>query len=95
MSDVDLKVGSFDDCPCAADVQVSETRRGDVQMRFMPKRPPKPRKKRSKGKGSFCVLSHKGRVVHCYESEATANRVAKAFTSRGRAGTSFHVEKKR
>lgn len=64
------------------------------QMRFRPRRPPKPRKPRSKGKGPYCVISHKGKVVHCYESKDTANRVATAFTERGRAGTKFSVKKR-
>lgn len=54
--------------------------------------PKRARKPRSKGKGSHCVISHKGKVVHCYEDRATAARVAEAFTKRGRAGTEFRVE---
>lgn len=54
--------------------------------------PERVRKPRSKGKGSFCVLSHRGRVVHCYESEATAHKIADAFTKRGRTGARFTVE---
>lgn len=54
----------------------------------------KPRKPRSKGKGPFCVISHKGKTVHCYEDSGTANRVADSFTKRGRAGTKFTVQKR-
>lgn len=51
----------------------------------------KPRKPRSKGTGQHCVISHKGRTVHCYEDRATADRVASAFTKRGKAKTPFTV----
>ena len=54
-------------------------------------KPAKPRKPRSKGAGSHCVLSHKGRVVHCYTDKAKAERVAEAFTRRGKSGAAFRV----
>ena len=93
MSD-DLDIGSLDDCPCMHDGAGAKPRAAAAPMKYMRRRPPRMKRPRSKGKGSFCVLSHKGTVVHCYESEATANRVADAFTRRGRAGTKFEVKKR-
>lgn len=53
---------------------------------------PKPRKPRSKGTGPYCVLSHKGKVVHCYHEKSVADRVAKSFGSR--TGTKFTVKER-
>jgi hypothetical protein len=52
----------------------------------------RPRKPRSKGAGAFCVLSHKGNVVHCYHDKSTAARVAERFGER--TGTTFKVKKR-
>lgn len=89
MSD-DLEIGDLADCPC------SQGGGSDLSgpTKYVRRRPPKVRKPRSKGTGAFCVQSHKGTVVHCYESETTAKRVADAFTRRGRAGTKFSVKKR-
>ena len=54
----------------------------------------KARKPRSKGKGAFCVTSHKGKTVHCYLDRETAERVADSFTKRGRSGSEFHVQER-
>jgi len=81
-----------DECDCGKGGSSAMAYQPRPQQALKPVK--KPRKPRSKGKGSYCVLSHKGRVVHCYESSATANRVAEAFTSRGRAGTQFTVKKR-
>jgi hypothetical protein len=92
---VDLEVGDLGDCPCSEGAGGGDLSGvGEAPMRFVPHRPPRRRKPRSKGKGAHCVTSHKGTVVHCYESEATANRVAQAFTRRGKAGTKFTVKKR-
>ncbi len=93
-----MKIGNLNDCDCGGDgADLGEI--GDFEASYKP--PPagsvgrkKPRKKRSQGTGAFCVTSHKGKVVHCYDSSAVAERVAKAFTSRGKAGTKFHVSKR-
>lgn len=53
----------------------------------------RPKKPRSKGRGPYCVLSHKGNVVHCYENEGTAERVARSFGAR--SGAEFRVEKRK
>jgi hypothetical protein len=53
---------------------------------------PRPRRPRSKGNGAFCVLSHKGNVVHCYHDEGKAKRVAKSFAAR--TGTKFLVRRR-
>lgn len=91
MSD-DLEIGGLEDCPCMSEGSGSNV--SAAPMRYVRRRPPRVKKPRSKGKGDFCVLSHKGTVVHCYESETTAKRVADAFTRRGRAGTKFVVKKR-
>lgn len=56
--------------------------------------PPSPRKKktRSKGKGPYCVISHKGNTVHCYVDESVAQRVARRFGERSK--TRFTVKKR-
>lgn len=85
-------IGTIEDCArCYAKIP----RAAPVPVPSVDVKPMKPRKPRSKGKGSFCVLSHKGRTVHCYEDQGTAERVASAFTKRGRAGTKFTVEDRR
>lgn len=84
-----MKIGGLEDCKCEGegrDLRVPLARGLD------PIKVKKPRKPRSKGKGSHCVVSHKGKTVHCYEDKATAKRVADAFTAKGRAGSAFHVE---
>ena len=83
------KIGDISDCAACADLpRLPPVQTGPTIPR------PKPRKPRSKGTGPFCVISHKGKTVHCYESEGTANRVADSFSKRGRSGTKFHVEKR-
>jgi hypothetical protein len=84
-----VKIGGLGDCVCEAEGGAIKV---PVARGAAPIAVKKPRKPRSKGKGSHCVISHKGKTVHCYEKEATAKRVAKAFTEKGRAGSSFHVE---
>ena len=90
MSD-DLEMGDLGDCPCSQDGGVALS---GAPTAYVRRRPPKAKRPRSKGKGPYCVLSHKSTVVHCYESETTAKRVADAFTKRGRAGTKFVVKKR-
>lgn len=87
------KIGDLNDCASCVDLPRAP-RAADVEVVISQPRALKPRKPRSKGTGPFCVLSHKGRTVHCYENEATAKRVADSFTKRGRSGTKFHVEKR-
>ena len=84
----DLKLGGLGECPC-------ESQGGDLRVPKVPAAPKKPRKPRSKGGGSHCVISHKGKTVHCYADKSVAERVAAAFTAQGRAGTSFHVGKRK
>ena len=89
-----MKLGGLGDCHCesgGADIKVPLSREGAVEVEVAAAPPKKPRKPRSKGKGSHCVVSHKGKVVHCYESKETALRVAHAFTKQGRAQTKFTV----
>jgi len=90
MSD-DLEMGDLGDCPCS---QGGGADLAGAPTKYVRRRPPKVKRPRSKGKGPHCVVSYKGTVVHCYESSATAKRVADAFTRRGRAGTKFVVTKR-
>jgi hypothetical protein len=46
------------------------------------------------GKGDFCVFTSTGKKVRCYESKATAERVAKAFSANPRINLSYRVKKK-
>lgn len=88
-----MKLGGLGDCHCesgGADIKVPLSRGAAVEVDVTA--PKKPRKPRSKGQGSHCVVSHKGKVVHCYESKETAQRVAHAFTKKGQAHTKFTVE---
>lgn len=95
-----LKIGDLVDCAACVegmdtvDLDLSTGRQMSDDMKYVPRRPPRPRKPRSKGKGPYCVISHKGRTVHCYEDKATAKRVASAFTNRGKAGTKFTVKER-
>lgn len=57
----------------------------EVQTTFV-----RPKKPRSKGTGSHCVVSHKGKIVHCYHDPGVAKRVAKSFGDR--TGTKFTVK---
>lgn len=91
----EIEIGELGDCDCNAGADATEgAGTGAAPMRFKRRRPPKVKKPRSKGTGTHCVMSHKGKVVHCYEQKATADRVAEAFTRRGRAGTKFTVKKR-
>lgn len=88
-----MKIGGLGDCKC-------ESEGGDFSVPVARGAEPiaaikKPRKPRSKGKGSHCVVSHKGKTVHCYEDKATASRVAAAFTAKGKSGSAFRVETRR
>lgn len=99
----DLPSGTLDDCDCRGEGGNSG---GDFEKITVPKERPsapgplkmpegtyvRPRKPRSKGTGSFCVVSHKGNVVHCYADSGVAKRVAESFGSR--TGTKFTVKKR-
>lgn len=95
-----MKLGGLGDCHCESgetDIKVPLSRSGPIEIDVKPAAPAvqKPRKPRSKGKGSHCVVSHKGKVVHCYESKETAERVAHAFTKKGQAHTKFTVRNRK
>lgn len=98
------KIGTLRDCVCRTDsggggiagvgdvtIRIDTPTAGGAPSIIPNTQVRKPRKPRSKGKGDFCVLSHKGKVVHCYESESTAQRVADSFSRRGKSGTKFTV----
>lgn len=90
-----MKLGGLGDCHCESgetDIKVPLSRSAPLVIETHAAPAKKPRKPRSKGKGSHCVVSHKGKVVHCYEDKGTADRVAQAFTKKGRASTKFHVQ---
>lgn len=99
-----LPTGKLGDCPCAGGAPEREgtSGLGDVVLAGnvggqIPRAPriARARKPRSKGRGDHCVYSHKNRLVHCYEDRGVAERVAESFTKRGRAGTAFHVAKRK
>jgi len=70
----------------------TRSRFNEPRREWAPPKRPKPRKPRSKGKGDFCVISHKGNTVHCYREESVAERVATRFGER--SGTRFTVKKR-
>ena len=51
-------------------------------------------KPKNYGRGKFCVFTDGGKKVRCYEKEATAEKVAKAFTRNPRISIKYHVRTK-
>lgn len=93
------RIGTLKDCVCRTDsvggggvAGLSDiTIRVDTPGGATSSSTAKPRKPRSKGTGQHCVISHKGKTVHCYEDRSTAERVAESFTRRGKSGSKFTV----
>ena len=80
------------EAPPQREVQYIQVPVPPQQTQFVARPLPRPRRPRSKGNGQFCVLSHKGNVVHCYNDEGKAKRVAKSFAAR--TGTKFLVRRR-